>query len=251
MFNNIKAELYRVFKSKMVYVFMGISALLPVLSLVFIRLFSEEAMASGVMMLEMNHGVFFSENAKEFLTGGLGILFALLLGIAILAEEYQVGMLKIKLLVTERLPIYVGKSITLFLSLGLVVCVHVVVAFVLGGIYYGFGMGLEAFFSGLLGYVLSYLTIAIASVCFMGMGLVFKKSSSAIGVGIGILLVWSVLMNLLSDKWLWLLPHGYAIKALVFGFDQYGYHVLLTLSGYLIIGFLSGLVYFNRKDLTL
>lgn len=250
MFNILKSELYRVFKGKMIYVFMLITALLPALSLLFIHLFSEEAVASGLLVPDFNQGVFFSQNPIEFITGGLGILFALLLGVSLLAEEYQIGMLKMRLLISERLYVYLAKVITVFICFSLLSCVHGFMSYILGGIFYGFNMDADMAFHGLLGFVLTFQTVAIVSVGFMGLGMLFKKTSSAIGVGIGVILVWSILMNILSDTWLWLVPHAYVIKALAIDLDAFGYSALMTLSVYLILGLAFGYIHFARKDLT-
>lgn len=116
MYNTFKSELYKVFKGKMIYVFMVITAALPVMSLIFINLFSEQAIAAGMAIPDYDQGVFFAQNAPEFISGGLGALFALLLGVSLLSEEYQIGMLKMRLLVTSRFSVYVSKVITLFLT---------------------------------------------------------------------------------------------------------------------------------------
>ena len=249
MFNTFRAELYRVFKGKMIYVFITISALLPLLSLLFIYLFTDDAIAAGMTVPTYDQGKFFSESAKELLTGGVGMLFAMLLGVSLLVDEYHAGMLKVRLLSTHRLTLYAAKTLAIALSFGLIVIFYGLVTFVVGGFYYGFQIDGESLFNGVLALALSFQTLSIVSVCFMGFGMVFRKSSSAIGAGIGIVLVWNILIQLLPDAWLWLIPHAYVLKALAFDLNQYGFAAVITLAAFLALGFAGGFTYFNKKDL--
>lgn len=251
MFNVMRSELYRIFKSKMIYVFMGITALLPILSLVFIHFLSADAIAAGMPLPEYNQGVFFVENSREFVSGGLGMLFALLMGVMILGEEYQGGILKVKLLEVNRLTLFVSKIMTLFVSLLSVMGVQLVVGYVVGGFYYGFDMSIDAWIDGAVGLIFSYQTIVVSSILFMTFGMFFRKASSAIGAGIGLILVWSTLINFIPDYLTWLVPHGFVVKALNLGMEQYGIWAVLSLGGYMVLGLFGGYGYFRRKDLTL
>lgn len=250
MFNAIKSEIYRVLKGKMVYVMSAIAILLPILSVVFITLFKEEAINAGLYIPNYTMGVFFEENSKEFLTGGTGIFFALILGVAFLLEEYHVGMLKMRLLATSRISLYLAKVITLALSMGIIVLSHLVSALVIGGLFYGFSATADQLFNGVFQGVLSLQSMTVIGILFMAFGLLFSKPLSAIGAGIGIFLLWSIVLQLAPDSVLWLIPHGFAVKTVAIDMEAYALRSLLALGLYLIIGLGSGYGLLRRKDLT-
>ena len=249
MFNTFRSELYRLFKSKMIYVFTIITALLPLLSLLFIHMFTDDAIASGMTVPLYDQGLFFSSGAKELLTGGVGMLFAMLLGVNLLVDEYHAGMLKVRLLSTGRFTLYAAKVLVIAIAFGMIVAVYGVMTFMVGGFYYGFQMDGHSLFTGVLTLVLSFQTLTIVSICFMGFGILFKKASSAIAVGIGVVLVWNVLVQLLSDQWLWLVPHAYVLKTLSADLSQYGFAAMITLLLYFTLGVGGGLTRFSKMDL--
>ncbi len=244
MFNVIKSELYRLAKGKLIWVIIALSAAVPVLSHVALSTFgAAEEMAIFTL------GDFVQGLSKELVTGGMGLVFVLLLGVNLLAEDYFSGVLKIRLLETSRFHLLLAKVVALYAGVYAFCATMMVSALVTGGFAYGFSGDGDALFIGVFQFVLAMQVLGVYGILMMGLGFLCNKTSAAIGFGLLIYTVYTLAAQLLPEPYLWAVPFGFVAKLLTTGDYDYALRSILSVGAYGFAGIAALWVLFSKRDL--
>lgn len=277
MFKLIKNEVYKIFKQKKLYIFMGVVLAMTVLQYVGYLIMKN-------MKLDPNvPNPFANINGQSFpitMLSGMSTIIVIYMTILladIVTDEYKNGTLKLSLLrPITRLKLLVSKISGLFIAILALQVFSLIVTYVLGTIFFGWGdnflltgmrfsatgdvVNISTSFSmmnGILFTIGSYLLVILPYMAF-GMfiffiSLLYSNMGATIGTALGVWFVFSLISQLIKQVRPYIIDTYYTfylqfvkdpdIKQIILGFT------VIALYG--IVFFASSVLVFRKKDILL
>lgn len=275
MKNLIKNEVYKIFRQKKLFVFMGIMLLSMILNYIFFLL-------SKNIVMDNNSNPFLNMNGQMFPINTLNgvntiiVIFIIIVSADIITDEYKNGTLKLSLLwPITRTKLLISKVIGLYISIFTLLVFTMTAGYILGTIFWGWGdtLVLSDFnttgfgqkpvtysFSPLNGIIYTIGSYILSTIPFISFGMIvifisllYSNVGATIATGLGIYFGLGLVDQFIRNSRPFLI-NTYFTFYMDFAKDIDIKHVILGTLSILIYGivfYLSSLLIFKKKDILL
>ncbi len=250
MLKLIKSELFKMRKRKMIYVMAFIMFIMPIFGhgmSVLIQSFGIEDPTMNIFA-DMTMLDFIQFSSKDVFTGGTALIMVLVIGVNLLCEEYNSGMLKMTVMASSRKKVVISKLITMAVYTLILTLSHLISALIVGSIFYG-NFELSEIMTVVYTYGYGILSMLVYGILMMNFGFLFNKGTAAIASGFGLYIVFTVALQITPPNFYWMIPIGHTMLCVSGMFEQFAIQGLI--SG-LVIGTIGVMMLLNsvvKKEL--
>jgi len=251
MLKVLKSEMLRLKKSKMIYIMVSIMLVLPLFGhgmSVLVQSFGPEA-AELEMFNDMSMFDFVKFSARDMFTGGSGLIMAMVIGVNLLCEEYNSGMLKMKVMASSRKNVATAKLLVMGTAVLILSVSHFISSVTVGRLFYG-NIDFNEILSVFVTYGYGILGMTVFGILMMNFGFLFKKGSAAIASGLGLYILLSIALQITPPAFSWVLPLGYTMLCVNGLVEQFAIHGLISGMMLGVVGITLMMVSLKNKELT-
>ncbi|KUO50839.1 MAG: hypothetical protein APF76_01270 [Desulfitibacter sp. BRH_c19] len=265
MFNLIKNEIYKIFKTKKIYVFMLVIFIynfLPVLEQV------TGAIEEADVVINGQNIAFYMLN---FMITNIMPIFIIVSISDMITGEYVNGTLILPLTHSvSRIKLLTAKIIALFIPLAILLLFSLVLSYALGTAIFGWGDQFifqevdqplqsavvystqEGIIVTFASYMLSIFPLLAFGMMIMLLALHFNSSGVTVGISIGLLIFLSILGSAVERLMPYLITNGFSLFKILYISRDMGEFIATSIvtAVYAIAFFLASVYIFNKKDLT-
>lgn len=251
MLNQYKSEMLRLMKGKMFYILIFVMAVMPLF------VYGTNVMVQNLdipaeeitMFAQMDTFKFINMGVKTLFTGGASFIMAIVLAVHLVCEEYHGGMLKMRVMASDRIKVSISKILLMISQVLLLSVVNIIMYFIVGLAIYG-GITFDEIATIGMTYFFGSLSMMVFGIWMMSFGFLFNKPSSAITVSICVYLAISLMVQLMPEKWIGFVPMGHMLACISGLTAKYGIHGMITGGVLLILGSGVFVQMLKRKELT-
>lgn len=251
MLKVLKSEMLRLKKNKMIYIMVFIMVVLPLFGhgmSVLVKSFGPEA-AELEMFNDMSALDFVEFSARDMFTGGAGLIMALVIGVNLLCEEYNSGMLKMKVMASSRKSVALAKLFVMGVCVMILSISHFLSALAVGRMFYG-DIGFNEILMVFVTYGYGILGMTVFGILMMNFGFLFKKGSAAIASGLGLYILLSIALQITPPSFSWALPLGYTMLCVNGLVQEFAIHGLISGMILGVVGITLMMLSLKNKELT-
>ena len=260
MFNIIKTDLYKFFKSKTFYVILLVTILFASLNVIG-TYFALKNIADGTMTgPNAEHMV---ANGRELLIaafgGGIVLMLITVMSSMFIAKEYSTGVIKDTVSSgISRYKIFLSKVIVSSFASVLLIIINILYqgVFISILIDYGAVFNWEEVLFLFKIFINATFAILAFNALFVSFATFFKSLGAALGINIGLLMFGGLIFSLIaliSDKISTITEYwiGNNITAVIWNFTEniYEWKTLIISASYLTVAIIFGLLVFKRQDI--
>ena len=252
MFKVIKSELIKYFSGLMIYISTAITILLSLLDFIATKLIvtlSPEAVPELVeRYANMTSQTYIINSLMSLFSGGAIFIVATIVVATIISEDYGKGTMKYSLLATSRGNLILGKIVTTGVINAIFVGASFVAAVIIGSFTFNWDSAGFTMIEIMVVYFLAWMTMFGFSSIVMFMINKISKISGAIGVGVGVYMVTSIVGALVPESIKPLILTANFGKVMDMTISSWS-EVVYTNLGYIIV--FSSLVFisFRKKEM--